>query len=575
MAAPDMSTGTGVLSKYRLIAELGHGGMAEVYLALSSGPAGFNKLVVLKQIREQLAEDPEFLNMFLDEARLAARLNHPNVVQTNEVGHEAGRYFIAMEYLEGQPLNRIISRLGKAGKLSLAMHVRVIIDALVGLHYAHGLCDFDGTPLHVVHRDATPHNVFVTYSGQVKVVDFGIAKAFGSTTETRTGVLKGKVAYMAPEQAMGERVDCRADVFSVGMMLWEALAGTRLFRGVNDVVVLQRIAAGDIPSPRTVRPDIPENLEAICMKALSHDKEDRHASARDLQHALEKALEELGERPLLRDLGEALSQYFEADRATIKGLVEAQIQSMRTPSGELAFEPTAARAGASVKLPTLAAHSTEGGSISGAHSHSGMSRPSQVHTPITTINQGAGSSLTAANLLQPAALSAPPQTGRRAALIVGVAVVGAIAAFGVLRSVAPAQQSGAAPALSAAEPKVARTLRIESSPPGATVSENDKVVGKTPIALSLDPAMTSSRQFVITLEGHTPYTISQAPSAEDVRIVVPLSPAPVSPPPAQPTPADTARAPSAPRTPAGPARTAPPPAVTKTPPPGLDINMAR
>src|SRR6185437_8026107 len=243
--------GANTLGKYRLIAELGHGGMAEVYLAVVRGPAGFNKLVVIKQIRPQLAEDPEFLAMFLDEARLAARLSHPNVVQTNEVGQEGSRYFIAMEYLEGQPLNRVLHRVQKTGGIPLALHVKILSDVLGGLHHAHELADFDGTPLEVVHRDVTPHNVFITYDGQVKVVDFGIAKALNSSAETRTGVLKGKVAYMAPEQARGERCDRRADVFSVGVMLWEAATGRRLWKGVPDITILQRLLAGDIPRPRS------------------------------------------------------------------------------------------------------------------------------------------------------------------------------------------------------------------------------------------------------------------------------------------------------------------------------------
>ena len=162
----------GALGKYQLIAELGHGGMAEVFLALAAGPANFNKLAVIKQIRPQFAEDAEFLTMFLDEARLAARLNHPNVVQTNEVGADDGRYFISMEYLEGQPLNRILSRMAQeqSAELTLGMRVRIVVEALAGLHHAHELCDYDGTPLAVVHRDMSPHNVFVTYAGQVKVV---------------------------------------------------------------------------------------------------------------------------------------------------------------------------------------------------------------------------------------------------------------------------------------------------------------------------------------------------------------------------------------------------------------------
>src|SRR4051794_19400998 len=256
--------------------------MAEVYLAVVRGPAGFNKLVVIKQIRPQLADDPEFLGMFLDEARLAARLSHPNVVQTNEVGQEGNRYFIAMEYLEGQALNRLAYRLQKGDGFSLSMHVKVLIDALGGLHHAHELVDYNGSPLGVVHRDVTPHNVFVTYDGHVKVVDFGIAKALNSSVETRTGVLKGKISYMAPEQAQGERVDRRADIFSVGVMLWEAATGKRLWKGVPDIPILQRLLSGEIPKPRTVRPEVPERLEAIIMKALAHRREDRYANAVDL-----------------------------------------------------------------------------------------------------------------------------------------------------------------------------------------------------------------------------------------------------------------------------------------------------
>jgi serine/threonine-protein kinase len=385
-------------------------------------------------------------------------------------------------------------------------------------------------------------------------------------------VLKGKVAYMAPEQAMGERVDARADVFSVGMMLWEALAGKRLFRGMNDVVVLQRIASGDIPSPRTERPDIPELLEAVCMKALAHDRHERYPSARALQHALEQALEALGERPLLRDLGAALSAHFEADRTTIKGLVEAQIQSVRSAPGEQSFDGGAGRVRSALKLPTLEGQLTEGGSISGAHSS--VSRSGLLPTPTSQVTRRDGSSLTAANLVAPEI--APAAGKRRTALIVvGVASLGAVAAFGLLRSVAPPPDP-ARPSASAVEIKVSHTLRIESTPPGATVTENDRPLGKTPMALTLDPAAQSPRQIVISLEGYTPYTISQAPSADDVRILVPLTPAPALPAQTAP-PADPAVAKSPPRPgPLTPGK-APPPAVTpaKTPPPGLDINMAR
>jgi len=320
------TTGAISLGKYRLIAELGHGGMAEVFLAVVRGPAGFNKLVVLKQIRPQLAEDPELLGMFLDEARLAARLNHTNVVQTNEVGQERGRYFIAMEYLEGQPLNRVLHRLQRTGGLPLHLHLRAVSEVLAGLHHAHEIADYDGTPLGVVHRDVTPHNIFLTYDGQVKVVDFGIAKALSSSSETRTGVLKGKVAYMAPEQARGEQVDRRADLFSIGIMMWEAATGKRLWKGIPDLSILQRLLSGDIPTPRSINPDIPEQLEVIILKSLALDREDRYATALDLQADLDAHLDAQQERGTVRDLGKLIAKGFDADRLKIKGIIEAQLR---------------------------------------------------------------------------------------------------------------------------------------------------------------------------------------------------------------------------------------------------------
>jgi serine/threonine-protein kinase len=565
MATPD--TGAGGFGKYRLIAELGHGGMAEVFLAIASGPAGFNKLVVLKQIREQLAEDPEFLAMFLDEARLAARLNHPNVVQTNEVGEDGRRYFIAMEYLEGQPLNRVVQRLAKDGRLTLAMHVRILIDALAGLHYAHELTDFDGTSLQVVHRDATPHNIFVTYAGQVKVVDFGIAKALGSSAETRTGVFKGKISYMAPEQALGEKVDRRADVFAVGIMLWEALAGRRPFKGHNDVVILQKLVAGEIPSPGTVREDIPELLEAICMKALAHDREERFATAEDMQRALEAALEKLGERPQLRAVGDLVTKAFADERLRIRGVIEAQMASIRTsgefPTPEITSSRSLARA-----LPRIDAPPTESSSL---HSESRRATVAEVGSGPRT-DPSRVSSLTA-NTTPAEVAPAPPAPAKKPIAlyaVVGIAVAVAAAAVAWPRGQAPTNAVATAAVVA-----VPRMIRIESTPPGATVSENEKILGQTPMAIPLDPAQQSARQLVLSLDGYAPYTVHQGPSLEDVRVLVPLTIAAAP----KPTTDATATATAHVKVPSGPGPARPPPIVTaapKAPPPSsLDINMNR
>jgi len=310
--------------KYRLIAELGHGGMADVYLAVAQGPVGFNKLVVLKKARKELAREAEFLAMFLDEARLAARLSHPNVVQTYEVGQDEDQYFIAMEYLDGQPLHRIRSK-----GLPLHMHVRILIDALAGLHYAHDLTDFDGTPLGVVHRDATPQNIFVTYDGQVKVVDFGIAKALDSSTETKAGVIKGKVPYMAPEQVHGERIDRRADIFSIGVMLWESVTGRRMWKKLSDIAVLTKIGSGEIPSLAEGAPDTDPELIRICDKALAFKESDRYATALEMHEDLEKFLTSIGQNVTAREVGKLIAEKFAEDRSRVKRVVEAELKDFR------------------------------------------------------------------------------------------------------------------------------------------------------------------------------------------------------------------------------------------------------
>ncbi|HVJ94558.1 MAG TPA: serine/threonine-protein kinase [Labilithrix sp.] len=330
--------------KYRFIAELGHGGMADVFLAVQAGPAcvGFRKLIVVKRLRQNLAEEPEFVEMLLDEARIAARLNHPNVVQTNEVEQVGNNYLIAMEYLDGQPLHRIQQRSaqhvkeGKARPITNEQQYIILMDVLAGLHHAHELTDFDGTPLEIVHRDVTPHNVFVTYTGQVKVVDFGVAKAAGRASETRQGVVKGKLRYMAPEQAVGQPVDRRADLFSVGVMLWEVAVGRRMWKGKDDTQIVKDLVAGRIPSsPREVDPSVPEGIDRICTKALAARPADRYATADDLRSDLEQCLSDLGQLVAARrQLAPALSDLFKESRDEMREIIEKQLARLREPSDD-------------------------------------------------------------------------------------------------------------------------------------------------------------------------------------------------------------------------------------------------
>jgi serine/threonine-protein kinase len=434
--------------KYRPIAVLGRGGMATVYLAAASGPGGFTKLVVVKELRHELSEDPDFMQMFLDEARLAARLHHPNVVQTYEVTGDASRHAIVMEYLDGQPLSRLRSKFVELGPDGVAYHLRILCDTLAGLQYAHDLADFDGTPLNVVHRDVSPHNIFVTYTGETKVVDFGIAKAADSSSQTRVGTIKGKISYMAPEQATSQPVDRRADVFAVGVMLWEAIAGRRMWKGLEEVGVMSRLMTGDIPRLSSVKPDVPVALDAICARALAWKAADRYATADEMRRDLEQYLSTLPARPGAREVGELLSRMFEEDRAKIRTIVEEQLRALRAaPTGE-------ARS-----LPLAHLTTSLTGSALGTGSSAGPVPTGSVQFVPGMMNQsgsGSSSSTMSAALTSalsqhpPPPMSAPPSRGRGFVLLlaaVGVLVaVVAVAGVGIGRMTS---SSGVSPATSA------------------------------------------------------------------------------------------------------------------------------
>ena len=327
------------LGRYRLIAELARGGMGIVYLALVRGPAGFKKLLVVKELMPHFAVDEAFMAMFLDEARVAARLSHPNIVQTLEVGDVSGRPFIAMEYLEGQTLQRIVHRSMKRGtRLPLPIHLHALMAMLNGLHHAHEVCDFDGSKLRFVHRDVTPHNLFVTYAGEVKVIDFGIAKSLDSSGEnTRTGVLKGKVGYMAPEQTRGEEVDRRADVYAAGVMLWEALTGRRMWKGENDLAVLRARMHDTIQPPSTVAANVPSVLERIAMRALADSPDARYATAEEMRVDLEAYLGSASHAGA-REIGRYVTALFAEERAQMAKLVDEQMRELaRARSADFGF----------------------------------------------------------------------------------------------------------------------------------------------------------------------------------------------------------------------------------------------
>jgi len=260
--------------------------MAELFLARADGIEGFTKLCAVKRILPHKAKNERFVRMFLNEARLVAGLDHPNICHVHDIGREGGEYYFAMEYVHGQDLTRILHTAPhRVIRLENALHIAIGVCA--GLHHAHEARDESGKVLDIVHRDVSPSNVLVSYQGSVKLVDFGVAKAASVISETREGVVKGKYGYMSPEQCLGEALDRRSDVFSVGILLWEMTVGRRLYKSNGDLATLQRVVYVDAPRPTRFIPDYPPVLERIVMKALSRDRAMRYQSAQELQLDLE------------------------------------------------------------------------------------------------------------------------------------------------------------------------------------------------------------------------------------------------------------------------------------------------
>jgi serine/threonine-protein kinase len=276
---------------YTLLAQLGEGGMAEVFLARKIGLGGFSKLQVIKRILPSLAREPEFVQMFLDEARLAARFEHPNVVQVYDLGEADGTIFIAMEYLAGQSVAGLAKEAVKHGiGVPPPFSARIVAEACEGLHYVHDFKELDGSPLNIVHRDVSPQNLFVTYEGRVKLLDFGVAKAASTLSRTRTGSVKGKVSYMAPEQCRGETVDRRADVFALGVVLLELITGRRIFKNENEYALIRQLSLGEFAKPSEMGLPAPAPLLAVCDRAMAFRREDRFQSCGEMKGELEKWL---------------------------------------------------------------------------------------------------------------------------------------------------------------------------------------------------------------------------------------------------------------------------------------------
>lgn len=310
---------------YQLLAKLATGGMAEIYLARpSSSQSGSNDMIVLKRILPHLAEDDHFVTMFRDEADLAAKLVHRNVCNVSSFGQYGGTWFIAMEYLHGVPLSRMMTKLSKAGKmLDYRVVAGIICQACEGLHAAHEARDGNGALLGVVHRDVSPPNIMVTADGTVKLLDFGIAKARGANSRTRTGTVKGKNAYMSPEQILGKPLDRRSDIFALGVVMYEMLAIKRLFHRDSDFLTFKAITEEPIPDIRDRRPDLPPGMRAALVQAMARDPAGRFDTAQGFGNAIKNSVATLGGPASPADLARLLFTDFGDEMAARDEILKA------------------------------------------------------------------------------------------------------------------------------------------------------------------------------------------------------------------------------------------------------------
>jgi serine/threonine-protein kinase len=461
------------VGRYALITPIATGGMAQIWLARQLGLHGFEKIVVVKRMVSSVEADPDHIEMFFSEARLAAQLNHPNIVQIFELGEEAGAFFIAMEFVDGESLSSV-SREAHRQKhpIPLTMAAQLIAWAAEGLHYAHTQVDAQGRPQSIIHRDVSPQNLLVTYTGGLKVVDFGIAKV--ASQATQSGKLKGKLAYMSPEQGRGESLDARSDVFALGVVLFELVTGGRLFPRAEELEILQRLTTNrPLPHARERNPDLPEALDAIIARALEPHRERRWATARDLQLALEAWVSEFGQRVTALDVAAYLNVLFAERVVARKQLLDAARRGELAPS----------------RVPPRTLQVSTG---TGSSSRSGSDTPEE-RTP----------------KLADAPVAPPPR--RWLPIVLGAGVLG-LGLGGAAIALHPTERPppSLAPTMPAPVPTpppaapLPDVLSVTSTPPGATVFIDDVERSLTPSVLTdLTPGDHMLR---LSRDGYEPQT---------------------------------------------------------------------
>jgi serine/threonine protein kinase len=447
--------------KYTLFERIGRGGMADVYKGRIQGPAGFERVFVIKRILPHLSDEPTFIKMFVEEAKLSARLNHPNIVQIFELGAVEGEYFISMEYIRGRDLAETMRAIWKTmGPPRPEVVAYIGREACRALSYAHHLTDDNGRPLRMIHRDVSPSNIMMSYEGAVKLLDFGIAKALGEAPETtKSGTMKGKYAYMAPEQTEGEDVDARIDIFSCGIVLHEVLTGRRLFKGANDVQTIERVRRCEVPRPSLQNPLCPPELDAILLKALARNRDDRFSDAAEMADALDDVVHAARFQP--SHLAHLLYELFP---------IEGGAAPTARPTTQTSSHITGSSVPSSMRSPTV--------------------------PPVTRTVPPPLSASTADEL------SIKPKT--RWGVPVAAAV--ALAAGGLILWKGPQlRQKGDAPAVtSAGDPARRFHVFVKSEPAGADIyfAGNMRPVAATPVALPIDLNGVASVKIILRKSGY-------------------------------------------------------------------------
>src|SRR5258705_3649188 len=349
--------------KYWLLDRVNVGGMAEVWKAKAFGVEGFERLLAVKRILPNIAEDKEFITMFIDEAKIAVQLNHANIAQIFDLGKADDAYFIALEYVAGKDLRALFDRCRQRPEngqvtMPIAQACFVTMKVCEGLDYAHNKRDAASKELHLVHRDVSPQNVLISFEGEVKLIDFGIAKAAGKASKTQAGILKGKFGYMSPEQVRGIPIDRRSDVFSCGIVLYELLTGERLFVGESDFSTLEKVRNVEILPPSTYNRRIPDELERIVLKALAKDPEERYANAIDLHDELQAVRYTAGEFYSRKDLAAWMKKVFareiEEESAKLEQYRQLAPPEARPPAISRPSAPQAAQRRSTLAVPAVA-----------------------------------------------------------------------------------------------------------------------------------------------------------------------------------------------------------------------------